>query len=53
MEWFTEAFEWIKNNLPLDGYFYLCGPSAFMKSVESDLLNLGVKEEFINYELFS
>ena len=45
--------DWIKNNLPLDGYFYFCGPSAFMKSVESDLLNLGVKEEFINYELFS
>lgn len=45
--------EWIRNNLPLDGDFYFCGPPAFMKNLESNLLDLGVKEEFINYELFS
>lgn len=45
--------EWIKNNLPLDGDFYFCGPPAFMKALESNLLDLGVKEESINYELFS
>ena len=45
--------EWIKNNLPLDGDFYFCGPPAFMKALEKNLLDLGVKEESINYELFS
>ena len=40
--------EWIRNNLPLDGDFYFCGPSVFMKSLESNLLDLGVKKEFIN-----
>ena len=44
--------EWIRNNLPLDGDFYFCGPSVFMKSLESNLLDLGVKKEFINYESF-
>lgn len=44
--------EWIRNNLPLDGDFYFCGPSVFMKSLESNLLDLGVKKEFINYEFF-
>lgn len=45
--------EWIRNNLPLDGDFYFCGPPAFMKALENNLLDLGVKEESINYELFS
>ena len=36
--------EWIRNNLPLDGDFYFCGPSVFMKSLESNLLDLGVKK---------
>lgn len=44
--------EWIRNNLPLDGDFYFCGPPVFMKSLESNLLDLGVKKEFINYEFF-
>lgn len=44
--------EWIKNNLPLDGDFYFCGPPVFMKSLESNLLDLGVEKEFINYEFF-
>lgn len=45
--------EWIKNNLPLDGNFYFCGPLAFMKAIELDLLDLGVRAESINYELFT
>lgn len=45
--------EWIKNNLPLGGDFYFCGPPAFMKALKSNLLDLGVKEESIYYELFS
>lgn len=44
--------EWIKNNLPLDGDFYFCGPPVFMKSLENNLLDLGVEKEFINYEFF-
>lgn len=44
--------EWIRNNLPLDGDFYFCGPPVFMESLESNLLDLGVKKEFINYEFF-
>ena len=44
---------WIKNNLPLDADFYFCGPVAFMKGIESSLLDLGVKSESINYELFN
>ena len=44
---------WIKNNLPLDGDFYFCGPPVFMKALEHNLLDLGVKKEYINYELFS
>ena len=44
--------EWIRNNLPLEADFYFCGPSVFMKSLESNLLDLGVKKEFINYEFF-
>ena len=45
--------EWIRNNLPLDGDFYFCGPPAFMKALKSNLIDLGVKEESIYYELFS
>ncbi|WP_289682137.1 hypothetical protein [Romboutsia ilealis] len=45
--------EWIRNNLPLDGDFYFCGPPAFMNAIKSNLLDLGVKEESIYYELFS
>lgn len=44
--------EWIKNNLPLDGDFYFCGPPVFMKSLENNLIDLGVKKECINYEFF-
>jgi len=45
--------EWIQNNLPLDGDFYFCGPEPFMKSIENNLLELGVSKEYINYELFN
>ena len=45
--------EWIQDNLPLDGDFYFCGPEPFMKALESNLLDLGVSKEYINYELFN
>jgi len=45
--------EWIQKNLPLDGDFYFCGPTPFMKALESNLLELGVSKEYINYELFN
>ena len=44
--------EWIKNNLPLNGEFFFCGPTLFMKSINNSLKDLGVKEENINFEFF-
>ena len=45
--------EWIKENLPLNGAFYFCGPPIFMESLEKNLLELGVSQDKINYEKFS
>lgn len=45
--------EWLEKNVPLNADFYFCGPPIFMKSIENSLLELGVKKEKINYELFS
>ncbi|WP_250277509.1 FAD-binding oxidoreductase [[Clostridium] colinum] len=45
--------EWIKQNLPLNGSFYFCGPPIFMESLEKNLLELGVDKSKINYERFS
>ncbi len=45
--------EWIKDNLPLNGAFYFCGPPIFMESLEKNLLELGVSQDKINYEKFS
>ncbi|MFR5265223.1 FAD-binding oxidoreductase [Clostridium sp.] len=44
--------EWIKNNLPLNGEFFFCGPPLFMKSINNSLKDLDVKEENINFEFF-
>lgn len=44
--------EWMKENLPLDGEFYFCGPVPFMKSVYQNLVSMGIHKEQINYELF-
>lgn len=44
--------EWLKQNIPLNGEFYFCGPPPFMKALESALLELGVDQGRINYELF-
>lgn len=35
-----------------DGDFYLCGPVAFMKFIKSQLLEMGVPEDRIHYEVF-
>lgn len=45
--------EWIKDNLPLNGTFYFCGPPMFMESLEKNLLDLNVSQDKINYEKFS
>ncbi len=36
----------------MDGDFYLCGPVAFMKFIKNQLIELGVGEERIHYEVF-
>ena len=45
--------EWLKENVPLNGSFYFCGPPIFMKILEGSLLELGVPKEKIHFELFS
>ena len=45
--------DFLKNNINLNSDFYLCGPPPFMKAVESLLIDLGVNNSKINYELFS
>ena len=45
--------DFLKDNVNLNSDFYLCGPPPFMKAVESILLELGVDNSKINYELFS
>ena len=44
--------DWIKDNLDLNSQFYFCGPPPFMKALNNALLELGVSEEYINYEFF-
>ena len=45
--------ELLKELLPFDDYeFYLCGPTAFMKSLYCGLLSLGISESRIHYEFF-
>lgn len=40
-------------NLPLqDTEFYLCGPHGFMKSIYQQLMQLGVRNQQVHYELF-
>ncbi len=42
----------IKENTPLNGYFYVCGPPKMMEAVEKALVGLGVPEERIVKEEF-
>ena len=43
----------VRDKLPLgNGEFYLCGPMPFMLFVKRQLLELGVVDERIHYELF-
>ena len=45
--------EWLLKNIPsLEADFYFCGPTPFMKSINSSLKNLGVNEDRINFEFF-
>ncbi|MEM5510291.1 NO-inducible flavohemoprotein [Pseudoalteromonas sp. AS71] len=64
MTWFNQAtkgadFTGLMNlnavqaQLPLsNGDFYLCGPAGFMAFIKNQLLELGVKNEQIHYEVF-
>ena len=45
--------DFLENNINLNSDFYLCGPPLFMKAVENILIELGVDNSKINYELFS
>lgn len=45
--------DYLMSNVNLNSDFYLCGPPPFMRAIEISLLDLGVKEEQINYETFS
>ena len=45
--------EWLVKNIPtVEADFYFCGPTPFMKSINSSLKNLGVTEDRINFEFF-
>jgi nitric oxide dioxygenase len=45
--------DWLGKNIPtIEAEFYFCGPVPFMKSVNTALKNLGVKEERIHFEFF-
>ncbi|WP_405598516.1 MULTISPECIES: NO-inducible flavohemoprotein [unclassified Pseudoalteromonas] len=64
MTWFNQAIEGadfiglmnlnaVQTQLPLtNGDFYLCGPAGFMAFIKNQLLELGVKNEHIHYEVF-
>lgn len=43
---------WMEENLPKDGEFYFCGPVPFMKEIYSNLIEMKISEEQINYEMF-
>ena len=45
--------EWLAQEVDLTSEFYICGPPIFMKALETNLLELGVSKEKIQYELFS
>jgi ferredoxin-NADP reductase/MOSC domain-containing protein YiiM len=38
--------------VPLDGEYYLCGPTAFMDSMRDGLLGFGVPPEHVHIEIF-
>lgn len=44
--------QWMEENLPKDGEYYFCGPLGFMKHLYNTLINIGVDESSINYEIF-
>lgn len=44
--------EWMIDNLPKDGEFYVCGPVSFMKTIYHNLILMGIEKEYINFEMF-
>ncbi|MDD6796110.1 MAG: FAD-binding oxidoreductase [Clostridiaceae bacterium] len=45
--------EWMDENLPKDADFYFCGPIPFMRGMYHNLVDIGIRKEDINYELFT
>lgn len=46
-------FATVRDSLPIDnGDYYLCGPVAFMQFAKQQLLELGVTDDRIHYEVF-
>ncbi|MDO6563885.1 NO-inducible flavohemoprotein [Amphritea sp. 1_MG-2023] len=44
--------EWLKHYCPADAEFYFCGPLPFMRLIHSQLKDLGIDDEQLNYEVF-
>lgn len=44
---------WLRDHVDLDDAdFYFCGPTPFMKNINSSLMELGVDQDRIHYEFF-
>jgi ferredoxin-NADP reductase/MOSC domain-containing protein YiiM/ferredoxin len=48
--WDLESLK--KLTLPVDADFYVCGPPAFLKDMNGDLISLGAQQAAIHHELF-
>lgn len=48
----TGTMDVTRLDLPEDAFFYLCGPLPFMQAVRSQLVDLGVAPQAIQYEVF-
>ena len=48
--WNRESLE--KMAIPIGADFYVCGPSAFLKDMNRDLISLGVPQDAIHQEVF-
>lgn len=46
------SMQWMEQNLPVDGDYYICGPVPFMKSIYQYLTAIGIDNSSIHYELF-
>ncbi|MEG0690552.1 MAG: FAD-binding oxidoreductase [Clostridium sp.] len=44
--------EWMEENLPSNGQFYICGPTNFMQFIYDNLVDMGIDKSNIYYEMF-